>query len=80
MLAAAVPASANAAPAVPSVPAAASANLVQVSGGCGPAFYRDAWGYCVQNPYGYGYATPYRYYNPGPSISIGPYGFGFRAW
>jgi hypothetical protein len=43
----------------------------------GPRYYGyRRYGY----PYGYGYAAPYRYYNPGPSISVGPYGFGFRAW
>lgn len=33
-------------------------NLVQVWGGCGPAYHPNAWGYCVPNYYGYGY---YRY-------------------
>lgn len=58
---AAVPASANAAPALPNLPAPAAANLIQVSGGCGPAFHRNPWGYCVAN-YGYGYG--YGYYRP----------------
>ena len=61
---AAVPAVANAAPGAPSMPAQASANLVQVSGGCGWAFHRNAWGYCVPNPYGYGYAGWYGYHGP----------------
>ena len=40
--------------------APAAANLIQVSGGCGPAFHRNPWGYCVANfGYGYGYYRPY---------------------
>ena len=56
--------------AIPNLPAETSANLIQVSGGCGPAFHRDAWGYCLPNPYeygGYGYYGPYfggGYYRP----------------
>ena len=60
---AAVPAAAIAAPGAPSLPAQAPANLVQVSGGCGWAYHRDAWGYCEPNGYGYGY-TGYGYYRP----------------
>jgi hypothetical protein len=41
--------SANAAPAMPNLPA--PSNLIQVSGGCGPGAYRDGWGYCVANYY-----------------------------
>jgi len=62
-----VAASANAAPAVPNLPQ--SSNLIQVSGGCGPGYHPDSWGYCVPHYYGnsgwyggyYGayYGTPY---------------------
>ena len=67
---AALPAAAIAAPAAPSVPAQAPANVVQVSGGCGWAFHRDAYGYCEPNGYGYrgwyGYHPYYHwgYYHP----------------
>ncbi len=65
---AAVPALANAAPAIPNVPAPISANLMQVSGGCGPAFHPNPWGYCVPNHYAYGYGYGYGgwhgYYGP----------------
>ena len=61
---AAVPASVNAAPAIPNVPAPASATLMQVSGGCGPAFHRNPWGYCRPNFYGYGYTGWYGYRGP----------------
>jgi hypothetical protein len=50
---AAVPAAANAAPAAPSAAVPTTANLVQVSGGCGPAFHRNRWGYCAPNYYSY---------------------------
>ena len=52
---AAVPASAQAAPAIPHGPAPISATLMQVSGGCGPAYHPNPWGYCVPNHYAYGY-------------------------
>ena len=69
---AAVPASANAAPALPNLPAPAAANLIQVSGGCGPAFHRNPWGYCVAN-YGYGYGYGYGYYRPSFGWGYHPY-------
>ena len=59
---AAVPASANAAPAIPHLAAPGAANLIQVSGGCGPAYHPNPWGYCVPNYYGYGYAGWYGYH------------------
>jgi hypothetical protein len=52
-----VTASANAAPAIPNL--AAPTNLVQVSGGCGPAYHPNPWGYCVPNHYAYGYGYGY---------------------
>ena len=64
-----VTASANAAPVVPNM--TPPSILVQVSGGCGPAYHRDGWGYCVPNYYGYpgwyGYYRPYYggYYHHG---------------
>ena len=65
---AAVPAVANAAPAIPNLPAPVSATPMQVSGGCGPAFHRNPWGFCEANPYsygyGYGYPGQYGYYRP----------------
>ena len=67
---AALPAAAVAAPAAPSMPAPAAANLVQVSGGCGWAFHRNPWGYCVPNGYGYGYAG---WYYHGPHYHWGYY-------
>lgn len=64
---AALSASTSAAPTLPKAHAPDSANLIQVSGGCGPAYHRNPWGYCVPNPYGYygwyGYYQPY-YYRP----------------
>ncbi len=65
-----VPAVANAAPAIPNLAAPVSATLMQVSGGCGPAFHRNPWGFCEANPYsygygyGYGYPGQYGYYRP----------------
>ena len=63
---------ASAAPAVPKIDAAASASLIRTSygDGCGPAYYRDAWGYCA--PYGYGYGYGYGGWY-GPSVSFGIY-------
>jgi hypothetical protein len=63
---AAAPLAANAAPAIPAASAPVSANLVQVAFGCGPAYHPNAWGYCVPNYYGYGYAgwPGYVYYGP----------------
>jgi hypothetical protein len=59
-----VAASANAAPGVPNLPA--PSNLIQVSGGCGPGYHPNGWGYCVPNYYrtpvwhgGYGYGPYY---------------------
>jgi hypothetical protein len=66
-----VPAAVNAAPSAPGVPAPTSANLVQVSGGCGPAFHRNPWGYCAPNYYGYGYGYAGWYNNR-------PYNWGYR--
>jgi hypothetical protein len=43
--------------------------------------YAPRYGYAAPYPaygYGYGYGYPYRYYNPGPVIRFGPFGFG--AW
>ena len=61
---AALPA-ANAAPVIPAVPARASANLVAVAWGCGPAFHPNAWGYCVPNYYGYPvWGAYYGHYRP----------------
>jgi hypothetical protein len=47
--------------------ASMTSNIITVSGGCGPAFYRDPWGYCVPNYYGYAaaYAYPTAYAYPG---------------
>ena len=67
--------SASAAPVAPNLPQAS--NLIQVSGGCGPAYHRDGWGYCSPNYYAapvpagaypgtsFGYGDPYsgNYYN-----------------
>jgi len=64
-----VPPAVNAAPSAPGVPAPTTANLMQVSGGCGPAFHRNPWGYCVPNYYGYGYAGWY---------NNRPYDWGYR--
>jgi len=56
-VAAAVPASA--APAVAKITAPTVSNVIAVSGGCGPAFHRDYWGYCAPNRYyGYAYGAP----------------------
>jgi hypothetical protein len=58
-----VAASASAAPAVPNLPS--SSNLIQVSGGCGPGYHPNGWGYCTPNYYsspawyGYGYGPYY---------------------
>ena len=61
-----VTASANAAPAIPNLPAPAAANLTQVSGGCGPAYHPNGYGYCVPNYYGgYGYGYGYPHYGWG---------------
>ena len=54
--------SASAAPVAPNLPQAS--NLIQVSGGCGPAYHRDGWGYCSPNYYAApvwsgGYYGPY---------------------
>jgi hypothetical protein len=68
-----VPAVANAAPAIPNVPAPISATLMQVSGGCGPAFHPNPWGYCVANHYGYGYGGWHGYYGP-------HYGWGYHPY
>ncbi len=54
-------ASANAAPAIPKIDAGASANLVEVWGGCGYGMYPSPWGYCVPNSYGYRWYGPYGY-------------------
>ena len=70
---AAASASANAAPAIPNLAAPTAANLVQVSGGCGPAYHPDAWGYCVPNNYGYGYGGGYGGGSYGPHYGWGYY-------
>jgi hypothetical protein len=59
---AAVPASANAAPVIPNLPAPTAATLMQVSGGCGPTMHPNPLGYCVPNHYGYGYSGWYGYH------------------
>ena len=55
--AAAMPANAAATIATPGAPTVS--NVVEVSGGCGPYYYRDIYGYC--QPYDYGYSAEYRY-------------------
>jgi hypothetical protein len=45
--------SASAAPSVPNLDAQQASNIVQVAGGCGPAFHPNRWGRCVPNRYGY---------------------------
>jgi hypothetical protein len=55
--AAAMPA--NAGPAITKPGAPTVSNVVQVSGGCGPYYYRDIYGYC--QPYNYGYPATYAY-------------------
>ena len=65
LAAAALPASA--APVIAKADLPAASNVIQVSGGCGPAYHRDGWGYCVPNPYAYSwYGAPYyaAYYRP----------------
>jgi len=71
LLATSAAVSTSAAPAIPNPAAVASANLIQVSGGCGPAYHRNPWGYCVPNPYNYYYtwygyprAYAWHYYRP----------------
>ena len=59
---AAVPASANAAPAIPHSPAPVAVTLV--SGGCGPGLHPDYYGYCVPNQYGYGGGYGGGWYGP----------------
>jgi hypothetical protein len=55
--------SASAAPPVPSLGAQHDTNIVQVAGGCGPAFHPNRWGRCVPNRgydrYGYDRPRPY---------------------
>ncbi len=60
LAAAALPA--NAAPAVARVDAPIASNVIEVSGGCGPAGHRDYWNNCVANYYGWGYAHSYPHY------------------
>jgi|SwirhisoilCB1_FD_contig_31_18481432_length_439_multi_3_in_0_out_0_1 hypothetical protein len=66
LVAAALPA--NAAPAVARADVPVASNVIEVSGGCGPAGHRNPWGYCVANFYGYGwYGYPRyagHYYHP----------------
>ena len=64
--------SANAAPAVPNLPQ--SSNLVHVAGGCGPAYHRDGWGYCVPN---YSYRAPVWYGGYDGPYNRGPYYGGY---
>ena len=68
---------ANAAPAVPSPFNQGQANIVQVAGGCGPAFHPNRWGRCVPNRYGYYGARPYwrGYYGGGYGG-----GYAYRGW
>jgi hypothetical protein len=47
-------------------------NIVEVSGGCGPQYYRDVYGYC--RPYYYGYTDWYGY-----SDRYG-YPYPYRQW
>ena len=70
--------SASAAPAVPNLPQAS--NLIQVSGGCGPGYHPNGWGYCTPNYYapawygsGYGYGPYYggAYYGGYPGCHWG---------
>jgi hypothetical protein len=79
-LAAAPIAAASAAPAIPAVAPghAATANLIQVSGGCGPAYHPNVYGYCVPNyyaypVYGYGYGYGYGHWGHG-------WGWGHGGW
>jgi hypothetical protein len=44
---------------------------MQVSGGCGPAFHPNPWGFCVVNHYAYGYGGWHGYYGP-------HYGWGYH--
>ena len=58
---------ASAAPmAVPEKAGITASNVITVSGGCGPAFYRNHFGYCVPYTYPAAYAYPgwygYPYY------------------
>jgi hypothetical protein len=64
---------ANAAPNLPP-PTAPAANIVQIAGGCGPAFHPNRWGRCVPN---HGYYRPYAYYRP---HWRGYYGGGYGPW
>ncbi len=63
LAAAALPA--NAAPAIARADTPATSNVIEVSGGCGPAGHRNPWGYCVANYYyggGYGWYGPHYHY------------------
>jgi hypothetical protein len=68
-------ASANAAPAVPSLDH--STNLIQVWGGCGPGWHPNRWGNCRPNRWGY--AAPYGYYGGG-YYNRGYYGGGYNPY
>ncbi len=61
LAAAALPA--NAAPAIARADAPMASNVIEVSGGCGPAGHRDYWGYCRANYY-YGGGYGYGWYGP----------------
>ena len=75
-----VAASANAAPAVPAPQP--TSNLIQVSGGCGPAYHPNGWGYCVPNHYGYpvGYGGYYAPHYGGPYYGGGYYHHWHHRW
>jgi hypothetical protein len=65
LAAAALPA--NAAPTLARADAPLASNVIEVSGGCGPAAHRDYYGYCRANYYyrgGYGwYGHPHYYWH-----------------
>ncbi|HEX3954198.1 MAG TPA: hypothetical protein VHW90_11530 [Stellaceae bacterium] len=61
LAAAALPA--NAAPALARADAPTASNVIEVSGGCGPAGHRNPWGYCRPNHYyNYGWYGPYHHH------------------
>src|SRR5438045_20706 len=56
----AVAVSANSAPMLPNPHQGSVSNIIQVAGGCGPAYHRNYQGFCVPNePYYGGYVRPY---------------------